>query len=222
MLYLTPASEMSAFEELWLYFVDKYFSNDLPYLENFTIKGNQFLFYKLIIIGLCVGIIIASLCNLFNKRYVGDFVRKLLSEGCTDQGSAKTLDELGYNKKLGIYWVIRTGGSLTGWVRCVEEDEFVAELEKRREEFNETHASDKKKPKFKEPTFKRDLKTMHFYLPEEKKISAEIKFDPKGATWGGVLLVTVVSIALCLALCYLLADIIKLLDNFLSVMGKNE
>ena len=66
MLYLTPASEMSVFEELWQYFVDKYFSTELPYLENFTVRSNQVMFYKMIIIGLSIGLIVAAFCNLFN------------------------------------------------------------------------------------------------------------------------------------------------------------
>ena len=61
---------------------------------------------------------------------------------------------------------------------------------------------------------------MHFYLPEEKKYSAEIRFDSKGVHLPGVLLVTVVSIVLSLWLCYMLTDIIKLFDNFINVMNK--
>ena len=101
MLYLTPASEMSVFEELWQYFVDKYFSTELPYLENFTVRSNQVMFYKMIIIGLSIGLIVAAFCNLFNKRYVGNFVRKMIREGCLDKDNAKTLEELGYQKSFG-------------------------------------------------------------------------------------------------------------------------
>lgn len=221
MLYLTLASEKSVFEELWEYFVDKYFSTELPYLENFTVRSNQVMFYKLIIIGLSIGLVVAALCNLYNKRYVGDFVRKVIKEGCIDGENAKTLAELGYQKSVGVWWVIRSGGSLTRWIRCVEEDKFLADLKEKRKAFDEKHLTDKKKPKFKESQFKRDLKTMHFYLPEEKKYAAEIKFDAKGANIGGVILVAIASIAFCLILCYMLSDIIKLFDNFISAMNNN-
>lgn len=222
MLYLTNASEESVFEELWKYFVEKYFSNDLTYLENFSVRANDFLFYKLIIIGLCLGLIAASVCNLYNKRFVGDFVRRIIREGSLDKDNAKTLEELGYLNKPTIGWLIKSGGSLSRWVRCAEEDEFLASVEAKRLEFEEKHKDDPKKPSFKEPQFKRDVKTMHFYLPEEKRIAAEIRFDPKGANLGGVILVSVLSIALCLVLCYMLSDIIKLFDNFISVMGKDK
>ncbi len=222
MLYMTPATEMSLFEELWQYFSDKYFSSDLPYLENISVRSSQVIFYKLIIVGLSIGLIIAALCNLFNKRYVGNFIRKMLKEECFDRERAKTLEELGYQKSLGISWVIKSGGSLTRWVRCAEEDDFFAELENKRQSFSEAHSSDKKSAKFKEPQFKRDLKTMHFYIPEEKKYAADIKFDAKGANVIGVIFVTVAAIAFCLIACYMLSDIIKLFDNFISVMSNNK
>ena len=212
--------EMTLVEELWKYFDEKYFSSDLPYLDNFSIRNSEVIFCKLIIIGISIGIIVAALCNLFNKRYVGNFVRKLIKEDCMRAENAKTLSELGYSKSLGIRYVIKSGGSLSRWVRCAEEDEFLEALAEKKKEFEEQHASDKKPPKFKEPQFKRDLNKMHFYLPEEKKYSAEIRFDPKGAHLLGVILVTVVSISLCLWLCYMLTDIIKLFDNFINVIGK--
>ena len=214
------SGEMTLAEELWLYFESKYFSSDLPYLDNFSMRNSEVIFCKLIIIGISIGIIVAAICNIYNKRYVGNFVRKLIKEDCMSRESAKTLSELGYGKSLGIKSVIKSGGSLSRWVRCAEEDEFLEALAVKKKEFEELHASDKKPPKFKEPQFKRDLKKMHFYLPEEKKYTAEVRFDPKGVHLLGVLIVIVVSICLCLWLCYMLTDIIKLFDNFINVMNK--
>ena len=220
MLYLTSASEKSVFVELWEYFRDKYFSNDLPYLDNFTVRGNQVLFYKLIIIGMCLGLIVAAFCNIYNKRYVGNFVRKVIKEGCLGPDSAKTLSEIGHTKMIGIYGLIRSGGSLSRWIRCAEEDEFVSEVERKRKEFEENNIG--KKKKFIEPKFKRDVKTMHFYLPEERRIAAELRFDTKGANMRGAILVTLLSITMCLVLCYMLSDTIKLFDNFISMMNGNS
>ena len=212
------AKEPSLIEELWEYFVDKYFSVDLPYLENFSIKTGGLVSLQGIIIGITVGLIIASAGTIYNKRYIGSFVRRVISCGCLDAKSAKTLYDLGYLKSPGVRGVIKSGGSLSRWVRCAEEDAFLAEVEKKRAEFEEAHKNDEKKPKFIEPEFKRDLNTMHFYIPEEKKYAAEIRFEDKGANVGVFILVVVLSLVICALICYFLPDLIKMVDNFISVV----
>ena len=210
--------EKSLLVELWEYFTEKYFTVDLPYLENLSLGSGSLISLGGVIIGIAIGNVIAAICTVYNKRYIGDFVRKLIYEECFDAGSAKTLYELGYLKSAGIRGVIKSGGSLSRWVRCVEEDDFLSELEKSRQAFDEEHKNDIKKPKFKEIEFKRDLNTMHFYLPRDKKYAAEIKFDDKGASWGAVILVIIGAVLFAAFACYMLPDILKLIDNFISVM----
>jgi ABC-type multidrug transport system fused ATPase/permease subunit len=220
MLSFLLAKEKGLFDELGKYFYDKYFSGDLPYLENFKVSSNDVTFYKLIIIGLCVGLVVAAVCNVYNKRYIGKFIRHMIKEGCLGEKNAKTLSELGYLKNTGVRQVIKSGGSLSRWVRCIEEDEFISSIEIKRKEYEELNSGDEKAKKFIEPTFKRDLNTMHFYLPEDKKYAAEIRFDQKGSHPLGILVVIVVAALTCLLSCYYLPDLIKLFDNFISVMNK--
>ena len=64
-LYFTLTKEPTLFEELWEYFVQKYFTVDLPYLENFTIKSGGLVSLQ----GIVVGILetkASPLCNGFN------------------------------------------------------------------------------------------------------------------------------------------------------------
>ncbi len=220
MLTFALSNQPGLFEELWAYFVEKYFSPSVPYLENFSFTTSSMMSLRMIIIGITFGIILAAISTVYTKRYIGDFVRKLLYEECYDAKRAMTLYDLGYLKNPGVRGVIKSGGSLSRWVRCVEEDEFMAEIAKKRAEFEEAHKNDKKKPKFKEPEFKRDCNTMHFYIPEEKKYAADIKFDAAGTHLGAVILVVVGAIILCMFLCYILPDMIKLVDNFISVTKK--
>ena len=214
------ASEKGLFEELWEYFEGKYFSVDMPYLENFTVESSALMSLRMIIIGITFGLIFGSIAAVFNKRYLGCFVRSLVDNDCLDRESAKTLQELGYQKDVAVRSVIKSGGTLSRWARCREEDEFFDNLKKMKEEFEAAHANDAKAPKFKEPEFKRDLDTMHFYVLEEKKYEAEVKFDSKGFNWGSVFLVTMASILLCAFACYILPDAIKMVDNFITIMNK--
>lgn len=212
MLNIVFSSNKSLAEELWEYFVGKYFSSNVPYLENFSIKSNTLLSVKLMIVGVCIGIIIAAAFNIYNKRYLGGFIKTMLNEDCLDSDRAKTLSELGYLKKIGVRRAIKTNGILVRWVRCAEEDEYYANAKDDRDDVGV-------KGKYKLAEFKRDTKNMHFYIPEEKKYAADVKFDDKGANWAVFILVTVLSVALCLVLCYMLPDMIKFVDNFISVIN---
>jgi hypothetical protein len=216
-LFLATSAEKGLLQELWEYFIDKYFSVEMPYLENFTVTSNSLISIRLIIIGLTFGLIAAAIMTVYNKRYLGDFIRLLISEECFDASSAKTLSELGYLKNPVIRGVIKSGGSLSRWARCVEEDEFFAEVDKKRKEFEEAHKDEKHPPKFKAPEFRRDCNTMHFYLPGEKKYAAEIKFESKGAHWGMVIIVAIIALIVCAFLCYMLPDVLKMVDNFITM-----
>lgn len=215
---LVVAGNISEFQELWNYIMEEFFSADIPHLENFKIDSNALFSLRWVIIGLTIGVIVASVYTVYNKRYIGDFVRTLLYHGCCDANSAKTLAELEYIGYPGIRSGIKTGGSLSRWVRCAEEDAFYDELEKQKADFDALHKDEKNPPRFKEPTFKRDCRTMHFYIPEEMQEQAEIKFDDRGANWLGVLLTAVVSIILCAFLCYVTPEILKYVDNFITVI----
>ncbi len=218
MFTLALTSEKGLWEELWEYFVDTYFSPDMPHLENIQVGTGSLVSLRLIIIGLTLGIIVASICTLYTKRYIGDFVRKMLYEECFDERSAMTLYDLGYMKSPGVRGVVKTGGSLSRLVRCVEEDQFLAAAAEERAAFEEAHKNDSKKPKYKPPQFRRDCNTMHFYIPEEKKYTADIRFDNKGANFGSVILICIGALLICMLLCYILPDMIKMVDNFISVM----
>lgn len=221
MLYLFSTQEKSLFRELWEYFEETYFSPEIPRMDNIKFGTGTLITLKTVLIGLTLGIIFASFITIYNKKYIGGFIRKLLKEQCLDAESAKTLEELGYSKKLGVKLALRADKPLSRWARCVEEDEFRAEIEKKRAEFEEAHKDDDDPPKFHEVGFKRDMKTMHFYIPEEKKFAADVKFDAKGANWGSFILVAVVAILICAFLSFILPDIVKMIDNFISVF-KNE
>lgn len=220
MLNLFLSNEKGLLEELWEYFVDTYFSADVPYLENYNLGTGSLVTLQGIIIGLSIGLALASIGTIYSKKHLGDFVRKLIYDECFDAKSAKTLYELGYLKDAGVRGAVKSGGTLSLWARCVEEDEFYSALETKREEFNEAHKNDEKPPKFKEPEFKRDVNSMHFYLPADKKYAAEIKFDSKGANWIAALLICLVSLVFCIFACYIVPDVLKLIDNFIGIMQK--
>ena len=62
---------------------------------------------------------------------------------------------------------------------------------------------------------------MRFYIPEEKKYTAEIRFDAKGASIGTFIVVVVAALLTCALICYFLPDLLKMADNFISIAKGN-
>ncbi len=160
------------------------------------------------------GIVLASLWSVYNKRYLGSLVRKLLDEGASSPETAKNLYEIGFDDKLGVRLALRRGHTYSGCVVCVEEEEYLFEMQRKKEEFEAAHAGEKKKPKFKYPAFKPDLDVMHYYIPEEKAFSAETRFSAKGANITGIFIVLILLAIILIAATILVP---KILD-FLGVL----
>ena len=154
----------------------------------------------MIIIGIFIGLAIASFGAVFNKRVLGDFVRKLLREEALSAESAKTLAELNYQRNPVIRSSLRKGVTLRRVVRCREEEEYLAAIETKQTEYEEQRKNDPSLPKFKAEAFRVDPDEHHFYIPEELKYMADVKFEKKGSTWLGAIVFIVVLVIAFVAL----------------------
>lgn len=169
-----------------------------------------------VIFAFAAGIVLASLWSVYNKRYLGGLVRKLLSESATSPESAKTLYDIGFDDKLGVRFALRRGHTYSGCVVCLEEEQYLSEMQRKKEEFDEAHAGEKKKPKFKYPPFKPDLDVMHYYIPEEKAFSAETRFSAKGANVTGIFIVLILLAIILIAATILVPKILEFLGVLTS------
>lgn len=170
-----------------------------------------------VIFAIAAGIVLASLWSLYNKRYLGSLVRGLLEEQASSPENAKTLYELGFDDKLGIRFALRRGHTYSGCIVCVEEEEYYSEMQRKKAEFDEAHAGEKRKPKFKYPPFKPDLDTMKYYIPEDKQFAAEIRFSAKGSNWLGMFIILVL---LAIILIVAVIAVPKILD-FLGAIASS-
>ena len=175
----------------------------------------------MIIIGIFIGLALAAFASVFNKRVLGDYVRELLREEALSAESAKTLAELGYERKSVIRYSVRKGVNLRRVVRCREEEEYLAAIEAKREEYEEKRKSDPSLPKFKAEPFRVDADEHHFYIPEEMKYMADIKFEKKGSTWlGAFVFIVVLAIAFVL-LMLALPYILSVLNDWFGWLGNS-
>lgn len=218
-IHFLLSESKSLFEELWEYITDKYFN---PQTGNYsTINGgtSRLISLRIIIIGITVGICVAAILTLVDKKHLGGLVRKMLYDECIGKENAKTLYDLGYGKNPTVRGSVKNGSVLKKWVRCVEEDEYYDSLKQKEEEFYKAHEGDKK-AKFVAAPFKRDPSNHHFYIDEEQKYTAAVKFESKGTNIVTAVFVILIAIILCVFLCFIIPEMLQMFDNFLTGFKK--
>lgn len=211
------SGEPSLWDELYEYFYTTYFNPDLGSYENFDFGTGTLISLRTIVFGIVIGFMVAGFCTIFDKRVLGDFVRHLLHEECLSPDRSKTLYELGYHKNPMIRGSLRNGVSLRRVVRCVEEEAFSREVEEMRREYNEANKGKRALP-FKAPAFRMEPENMHYYIPEDLKYVADVKFEKKGTNWFVLLIAFFLMIAAVFLIFTFLPDILQLIDNFISMV----
>lgn len=120
---------------------------------------------NLIIWAMYIGILLATALAYYQKRIVGGFVRTVLSKGARTPDTAMTLTELGYQNHPFIRRELSKSGPLRKMIWEVEDNYRMGE--------NDVLYSAREKAL--------DLNIGRFYLPEEKRIEAELRYEGKGS-----------------------------------------
>ena len=235
MKLLLSISALSA--SIWERFTE-FFSPELGAYDNFNINEGSFVSLKYIIIGLFFGIIFAAISAFYNRRVLGDFIRALIKADATSPEKAKTLAELGFDKNGFVKTSLRNGCTLKNSTSCVEFDEFLrkmaeedaqaventdvsadgAKADGTAEDTENTPARKIDRRVLRDRDFIPDLATAHFYIPEEKKYSMEIKFEEKGTNVLTLILAIVFAVVFVGAAVMFFPDVLRLFDNFLNVI----
>ncbi len=207
--------------------IDSFFGVDLRVYRHIDLGPGADQTAQFLILGIAIGVIIASAVMCYTRTRLGRFVRILVKNECFSAENAKTLQDLGEFRNASVRRALSRGMTLRKYVRCVEEASFDPALAKA-----EAAEVLKRAPRWKKAliavrnffvgddvSFRPDFRTAHFYLPEETKDRAEIRFERRGSGWPTVLLIAVVSLVFASLLCKLLPDILQLMDNIISMMS---
>ena len=207
--------ELPLWKEIWLYLYNTYFTNERVY-ENLGMGSGTLISPTLIIVGLFIGLAIAGFGVVYNKKILGGFVRKLLREEIISKEKATTLSEIGYEKKSLIKRAVRTNHALRHIVVCVQEEKYNEEIAKKRDEHEQKRKDDPTLPKFKEIEYKIDSENDRFYIPDDKKYLADIRYDAKGTTWRGAVAFVIISLIVMIAAIIFVPYILELIDELVG------
>ena len=196
---------METLKELYNYFVEKYFTVDTSALEHISFDGGVSI--PLMFIGLFLGVLVAAASAIHNKRVLGDALRHIIRSGASTPETAKTLSELGYAKNTFVRSGLKYGTALRKYVRCVEDDERFASLVPDEKGYY--------------PKIKTDLGTAHFYVPEEKRIAAELRYEKAGTGWLQFFAILIGGTVLLVLLIKIFPDLMMFVDNFVGGFKSN-
>lgn len=214
----STAGQTTLWQDIWDYIYYNVISPDPVYYPNLGLGKDAMPMVRLTIVGLLIGVLIASFAVIFDKRVLGAFVRKLLREECLSSESAKRLSDLGFASKHTIKNSLRRGTTLRSVVKCREEEEYYAKLAKEKEEYEQKRAEDPSLPEFIDVPYRVNADADHFYIPEEKKYTADIRFEKKGTSWITFVIALIVAVILFFVLIVSIPEILSLLDQLVGAL----
>ena len=203
----STSKEPTLIEELWEYFSEKYFTPDYGAYENISINKDALITPALVILAGFIAVMVGASVMIFTKRVLGRLVRRLIKNEALSPESAKSLDEIDLGKSLAIRLFINRM-TLSKAVRCREEDEFygISPDDKEKDAYKVSLATPSKLK------YRRDPKKDHFYIPEDKKHRASVRFDKKGTNPVMLLILAVVYIVLALIIVKILPSLLSFAD----------
>ena len=172
------------------------------------INGSSFLF---IVWGICAGILLGVLLSLVYRVHANKLVAALIGHGACDREHAQTLADLGLGKNRVIRHMLGENGSMTSIVSCANEEEFPPRrISKLRRFWHEKIVHGDPLPP------KTDFTVARFYLPEEKRITAELRFPTEKHPVRSFLLAALGLLALSVFTIFVLPELLTMFDNLIT------
>ena len=218
-LFLSTSGEPTLLEEIWEYLEGKYFSVDMGRYEHISIGSGSLITLQKVVLGICVGIIVAAAMVCYDKNRLGAFVRAIVREQALCPDRAMTLSDLGFAGNRAVRTSLRSSNKLGRIVHSVEKDAYDAQVAAAREAYVAEHGNDEG---FFMPQYRMDVNNDHFYIPDEEHYRAEVRFDNRGSGWRAFTLVCIVAVMAAALICFLLPDMIQLVDNMIGVLTDSD
>ena len=206
---------MSLYQELYTYFMDRCVNVRLTGYRFFKIDTTGE-FFVILILGIFLGIFLASLAVIYQKRYLGRFITRLQQKSAFSEENAQSLADLGLARSLLIRHNLQSQGSvMRKLIRLVTPEKAdVPEAAEKCE--GEPSADKKKKPRVSlRETI--DFESTRFYIPEELRYRAEFRFRRRGSTPLLILFSFLLCAALSVIFILFYPDLIRLADNTLGL-----
>ena len=187
----------STLGELVAYFKETYFTIHFGAYDNFSVTERTTETVNTVIPALVWGIIIAAIATFYSRRVVGSFVRTLCEKEAFSPQKGVTLFDTGLFRSTVVRRELSKSAFLRKVVFCREEQAFLVE-------------------KGNDASYKIDFTRDHFYIPEDLKYRAEIRYSTKGSTWLYVVLTVILVPVVVGLLCRFMPNILQAVDSLIT------
>ena len=185
--------------------MDKYYS-----YENFDIDVNGSML-PLIIWGLYIGIVCGALGSILFRVYSSKIVKALISQSACDESSAKTLAELGLRDNFLFRYYLKDDSVLRRSVLACDGAKKPVNAGKFRTfwyvKFLRTSIPEKT-----------DYSLAKFYIPEENRIAAELRFQSEDHPIRNFIFSAAGLFAVAVFATYAVPELLLMLDNFVTTV----
>ena len=201
---ITPS--LLSLESFFVFIDREYFTPHFGKLEHLTMFTDSG--FKMVVLAFYLAFVLAAFFIFYNRTVLGAFPRAICKNECHSPETARTFSQLGFSKKnIFVKIALRYGNVLRRTVFCVEEEEWAK---------NSTRVGGKSKflefilP---EKRYKINFENDRFYIPEDKRHVAQIKFEKKGNGVLPLILTAVVGIVVVLLIFRFVPGFISWLDG---------
>ncbi len=181
-------------------------SNKPYYYNNFDVDVKSAGMMALVV-GLCIGVFVGIIMALVCKTSAGRIVASLTKSGAVDEGSAKTIKELGLERMFYVKSSLKPDSALYKAIACVPGT--LVEVKNPLVRF--WHGLTKSPV-----PMKLDYASARFYIPEEKRIAVSLRFAEEKHPVRDAVLSVVLLAAVCLFILFALPELLTMLDNLLT------
>ncbi|MBQ7836835.1 MAG: hypothetical protein IJ389_06225 [Clostridia bacterium] len=184
------------------------------YYENFSFD-NPLMTMTAVVWGLYFGFVIAGFLSYYNKNYLGAVIRALVKMGANSQDKAVTFGELGLKPGWLRVRAITGDNPLSKYVKIANGEQ--AELPDKKEAavisgIRKMFGRARKK--------KYDAYKLKVYIPEEKRIQAEIRYSAKGTSLPVILVGALLAFIVAVIVVNCIPYLYDLIDSVIT-MYKN-
>ncbi len=179
------------------------------YYENFSLD-NPTVSVTVIIWALCIGLCVGSIFYTFARHSCWSLIKSLKKGEHSTKDKAVSLSELGLRATLLLKRDLKDGQSLRKYV-CIANPEE-CRLERKNKFINKVYRHFRKE----DMPVKYDLSKALFYLPEESRHTAEVRYESKGSPILAAIVACVLFgiVAVGLSLC--MPKLLELLDEMIT------
>ncbi|MBQ4354123.1 MAG: hypothetical protein IJC71_04440 [Clostridia bacterium] len=182
----------------------------LYFYENFDIDVNG-TSMPLIIWGLYIGIVLGVLGSIICRIYSSRIITALVKNGCTDEASAKTLSELALGNTYFIRRMLREDSSLRRAVMMSGDASSPVQAGKLKTFWYTKFLRD-------DLPVKTDFSNARFWLPEEKRPGAELRYQIEGHPVLSFIFAAAALFAVAMFANFAIPELLQMLDNFITTV----